>query len=111
MKLVVEEAQATDVEFHNTMSWLFQTDVLRASLKLPGSVELVVDYADGKLSVGGGLMGATPIVIPFAWPSPDPSKLELSQILSLLKILVKELGPELAKRKLESTWDDVVDFF
>ncbi len=111
VELEVEEARARGVSLHNSMSWLYRSEVLDAELALPASVNLVVKYRDGKLSVGGGIMGATPIVIPFSWPTPDPSKLELSQILSLIKTLVKELGPQLAKRKLESAWDEIVDVF
>lgn len=111
VELRVDEARASNVELTNAMSWLYRSDTLDAGLHLPGAVDLVVDYRDGLLSVGGGIMGATPIVIPFSWPVPDPEKLELRQVLSLITVLVKELGPELAKRKVKSIWDDVVDVF
>lgn len=111
VELVVDEARAQDVELHNAMSWLYKTQILKARLNLPGSTMVVVAYADEMLTVGGSLMGSKPIVIPFLWPEPDPTKLELSQILSLAKSLVKALGPELAKRKVNAVWDDVVDAF
>ena len=110
-ELTIDEARASDVELHNAMSWLYKTETLNAGLHLPGSVELIVAYADKTLSVGGSLMGSKPIVIPFSWPNPDPTKLELSQILSLAKHLIKTLAPELAKRKVKGVWDEVVDAF
>ena len=110
-ELVVDEAQAQDVELHNAMSWLYKTQILKARLNLPGSTMVVVGYADEMLTVGGSLMGSKPVVIPFVWPKSDPTKLELSQILSLAKTLIKALGPELAKRKVNAVWDDVVDAF
>lgn len=108
-ELRVEEARASRVELHNAMSWLYKTEVLDASLHLPGPMEFGVGYRDGSLSVSGSLMGSAPITIPFAWPNPDPRKLELSQILSLVKHLIRELGPELAKRKAEDAWDRVLE--
>lgn len=111
VELRVDEARASNVELTNSISWLYRSDTLDAGLHLPGTMDLVLDYRDGMLSLGGGIMGGTPIVIPFSWPVPDPDKLELRQILSLISVLVKELGPELAKRKVKSIWHDVVDAF
>ncbi len=110
-ELSIGTASANDVELRNAMSWLYKTDALKAEVHLPGSVHLIVTYGDKTLSIGGSLMGSKPIVIPFVWPNPDPRKLELGQILSLAKQLLKELGPELAKRKVKGVWDDVVDAF
>jgi hypothetical protein len=110
-ELVIDEARAKDVELHNAMSWLYRTEILKARLNLPGSVTMSVEYSDKTLSIGGSLMDSKPIVIPFIWPDPDPRKLELRQILSLAKQLIKALGPELAKRKVKGVWDDVVDAF
>ncbi len=108
-ELRVHEAQSTNVELQNTMSWLYKTDVLDAELHLPGPSAFGVVYRDKNLSIRGSIMGTQPITIPFAWPIPDPHKLELSQILSLAKELVRRLGPELAKRKAKQAWGEIVD--
>lgn len=105
----VAHARAKDVALSNALSWLYKTDQLKASLRVPGPMEFIVDYDGEALTVGGSILGSMPITIPFSWPIPDPRELELSQILSLTKHLVTVLGPEIAKRKAKGMWDDVVD--
>lgn len=105
----VAEAQASHVELSDAMSWLYKTRVLDAGLHLPGPLDFGLQYREKSLSVSGSILGSMPIVIPFHWPTPDPGKLELSQILSLAKALVLRLAPEIAKRKTLGVWDEVVD--
>ncbi len=108
-ELSVAHARAQDVELSNALSWLYKTNELDATLRLPGPMEFVAHFDGEALSVSGSVLGSMPITIPFSWPIPDPRELELSQILSLTKHLVTAFGPELAKRKAKDMWDDVVD--
>ncbi len=105
-ELAIEEALASDVAFNNSIAWLFKTERLHARLRTTGDVELSVDYEGGLLSVGGSLLGSEPITIPFAWPLPSPSELELDQLLALGKQLLRQLGPELAKRQAKALWHE-----
>jgi hypothetical protein len=105
----VAKARARNVELADAMSWLYKTHALDADLHLPGALDFGLQYGEKSLSVSGSIMGSTPITIPFIWPSPDPDKLELSQILSLAKDLIVRLAPEIARRKTLGVWDEVVD--
>lgn len=108
-ELSIAHARARDIELHNALAWLYKTELLDASLETTGDVELGLRYEDAQIVASGSFLGAEPISIPFVWPVPDPSKMELPQILLLGKQLLQALAPELARRKAAQAWDDAFE--
>ena len=110
-ELSIARARARDIDLHNALAWLYKTELLDASLETTGDVELGLRYEDGQIVASGSFLGAEPISIPFVWPVPDASEMELPQILRLGKQLLRALGPELARRKAAQVWADAQDRF
>ncbi len=106
-KLVVNKAHAEKLVLNNAMSWLYKTDKLDATVKVPGDFSFGLLYADKEMSVSGSILGSEPITIPFSWPLPDPRDVELEQIMDLATSLSERIAREYAKRKAKGIWDDV----
>lgn len=105
--LNITSAHIYDLSMENTISWLFQTDQLDASITAPGDVDFGLRYGDGSISVSGGMLGSVPITVPFAWPVPDLDAMELRQLMTVATSIAEALAPEIAKRKVGEIWEEV----
>lgn len=108
-ELKVERAHALDLQIKDAMSWLYQTDQLVASLQAPGDLDVGLQYGDQRMTVTGSVLGSDAITVPFVWPIPDPTELELEQIMSVAKALGKIVAKEYARRKAQDMWEDVAE--
>jgi hypothetical protein len=92
--IAIERAEAGPTVLKTPLSWIFSLRELRATLELPGSVTLRLEYAGGQLRVSGGLFGATPIELPLALPiadAADDAGAEIAKLIALGKDLAERL--------------------
>ena len=100
MTLRIESAMSRNVEVASATSWLTDLDEMIASADGPLGASGTVSYSGGKLSLGGTWFGSNAISVPFEIPKLDSSLLEVNQLKTIGKSLVKTVAKHVAKDKL-----------
>lgn len=104
--VIVEHAEAGETVFKTPVSWLFSLRTLRATVELPANITLRLGYANGELTVAGGMFGATPIALPLAIPvndAADDAQAEIAKLVALAKETTARLVARKAEAWLKST--------
>ncbi len=107
--IAIDHARTGPFTQRNGASWVFALRELVARVDLPGGVGGSFGYRDGRLSIGGGLLGAAPLELEFALPEPDPEQLEPGQLAALARSLARALLQGAAVDWLERTARDRLD--
>lgn len=82
--IAIAHAEAGDTTFKTPLSWLFALRELHATIELPVGIPLQLTYDHGELRAAGGLLGATPVVVPISLPASDPADDARAQIARLV---------------------------
>lgn len=104
--VTIEHAEAGETVFKTPVSWLFSLHTLRATVELPANVTLRIEYANGALTVAGGMFGATPITVPVALPvadAADDAQAEIAKLVAAGKATAARLFAGKAESWLKST--------
>lgn len=95
--LRIDRASAGPTVLKTPLSWLFQLETLHATLETPFG-EIRLDYDHGMLRAGGGVLGKTPVTLPFQMPVTNLAEEPLAELQRLVKI-GKRLAEQLVEQK------------
>ena len=106
VELTVEEVDTGPVVLESSIDWIFALREFEAQAKVSESVDVGIEYGDGRLGVRGGVFGSDMVTVPFTMPVPQSGDLEPEKLQLLLLEAGKALASEAGKRWLQGKVTD-----